>query len=43
MQIDDIEIFEIFPWDDNFETGIELIDEQHKELVSIRMKNLLTK
>ena len=24
------EFFEIFPWNENFETGIELIDEQHK-------------
>jgi hemerythrin-like metal-binding protein len=27
--------FEIFPWNDNFETGIPLIDEQHKELVRL--------
>lgn len=27
--------FEIFPWTVNFETGIELIDEQHKRLVDI--------
>ena len=27
--------FEIFPWNKNFETGIELIDEQHKKLVGI--------
>lgn len=26
---------EIFPWTANFETGIELIDEQHKKLVDI--------
>ena len=32
---DDVEIFEIFPWNENFETGIEIIDEQHKELVRI--------
>lgn len=25
----------VFPWSQNFETGIELIDNQHKELVSI--------
>ncbi len=30
-----METFEIFPWDKNFEMGIELIDEQHKQLVSI--------
>jgi hemerythrin-like metal-binding protein len=27
--------FEIFPWNCNFETGIPLIDEQHKELVRL--------
>ena len=26
---------EIFPWDANFETGITVIDEQHKTLVSL--------
>jgi hemerythrin-like metal-binding protein len=26
---------EIFPWNDNFECGIEIIDEQHKQLVSL--------
>ncbi|QOP40615.1 bacteriohemerythrin [Sulfurimonas marina] len=30
-----IDIFEIFPWDANFETGIEKVDEQHKKLVEI--------
>lgn len=30
---------EIFPWNDNFETGITLIDEQHKKL--IQLLNLL--
>ncbi|TLS65643.1 bacteriohemerythrin [Mariprofundus erugo] len=36
MQHDDpIEYFEIFPWDTNFETGIEHIDKQHKRLVDI--------
>lgn len=30
-----IAFFEIFPWNENFETGIELIDEQHKKLVDI--------
>ncbi|MCU7803389.1 MAG: bacteriohemerythrin [Candidatus Thiodiazotropha sp. (ex Lucinoma borealis)] len=30
-----IESFEIFPWDNNFETGIALIDEQHQKLVQI--------
>ncbi len=27
--------FEIFPWNDNFETGISIVDEQHIELVRI--------
>jgi diguanylate cyclase (GGDEF)-like protein/hemerythrin-like metal-binding protein/PAS domain S-box-containing protein len=31
----EIDFFEIFPWDINFETGINLIDEQHKQLVDI--------
>ena len=31
----EISFFEIFPWTDNFNTGIELIDEQHKQLVDI--------
>lgn len=31
----DIIYFEIFPWNKNFETGIDIIDEQHKELVKI--------
>ena len=35
MHNKEIEFFEIFPWDKNFETGIELIDEQHKELINI--------
>ncbi|MGB5457791.1 MAG: bacteriohemerythrin [Gammaproteobacteria bacterium] len=35
MADEDIEYFEIFPWDNNFETGIALIDEQHKQLVNI--------
>ena len=29
------EDFEIFPWDYNFETGIQIIDEQHQRLVDI--------
>ena len=39
MNIDDIGAFEIFPWNSNFEVGIEQIDNQHKELV--RIINLL--
>ncbi|MCF7969605.1 MAG: bacteriohemerythrin [Methylococcaceae bacterium] len=31
-------IFEVFPWNDNFETKIPLIDEQHKELVLLLNK-----
>jgi diguanylate cyclase (GGDEF)-like protein/hemerythrin-like metal-binding protein/PAS domain S-box-containing protein len=34
----EIEIFEVFPWNKNFEVGIELIDLQHKELVKILNK-----
>lgn len=29
------EIIEVFPWNNNFNTGIALIDEQHKEIVSL--------
>ncbi len=32
---DELIAFEIFPWNKNFETGVELIDEQHKVLVDI--------
>ena len=35
MPKEEITFFEIFPWNKNFETGIEIIDEQHKELVNI--------
>jgi len=35
MADEQIEFFEIFPWDKNFETGIAQIDEQHQELVHI--------
>ena len=28
-------LFEIFPWNRNFETGIDSIDQQHKVLVEI--------
>ncbi|MCH8497305.1 MAG: EAL domain-containing protein [Marinobacter sp.] len=34
----DKEHFEIFPWNRNFETGIEIIDEQHQVLVGILNK-----
>ncbi len=27
--------FEIFPWNENLETGIEIIDEQHKKLIEL--------
>jgi len=27
--------FEVFPWNKNFETGLEIIDEQHKKLLSL--------
>jgi diguanylate cyclase (GGDEF)-like protein/hemerythrin-like metal-binding protein/PAS domain S-box-containing protein len=35
MPNNELEIFEIFPWNSNFETGLEDIDLQHKQLVSI--------
>jgi len=38
MDTNEIEFFEIFPWDKNFETGIALIDEQHKKLIYILNK-----
>ena len=40
MSNDDINIeyFEIFPWNKNFETDIKIIDDQHKELVRILNK-----
>lgn len=34
----ELDNFEVFPWNDNFETGNELIDEQHKVLVSMLNK-----
>ncbi|NWF36917.1 bacteriohemerythrin [Mariprofundus sp. KV] len=30
-----VEFFEVFPWNDNFETGIPEIDDQHKQLVHL--------
>lgn len=30
-----VDLFKIFPWDKQFETGIDKIDEQHKKLVDI--------
>jgi len=35
---EDITSFKIFPWNDNFSTGIDIIDEQHKVLVDILNK-----
>ncbi len=32
--------FEIFPWNNNLETGIDEIDEQHKKLIEL-LNNLL--
>ena len=32
---DEMEFFEVFPWNPNFETGIALIDEQHQQLVGL--------
>ncbi len=36
--------FEIFPWNNNFETGIDEIDEQHKKLIELlnNLANILT-
>ena len=31
----DMEFFEVFPWNSNFDTGIEVIDEQHQKLVEL--------
>ena len=30
-----MESIDIFPWDDHFNTGLELIDTQHKKLVEL--------
>lgn len=30
-----MDYFEIFPWDKNFETGIDIVDQQHRKLVDI--------
>lgn len=38
VEENEIGYFEIFPWDINFETGIELIDQQHRHLVFILNK-----
>ncbi|MBK1850069.1 bacteriohemerythrin [Marinobacter sp. 1-4A] len=35
MSDDDTAVFEIFPWNRNFETGIDEIDQQHRVLVEI--------
>ncbi|WP_161957583.1 bacteriohemerythrin [Mariprofundus sp. EBB-1] len=35
MKNDAVEFFEVFPWNANFETGVALIDEQHKQLVHL--------
>lgn len=39
-----LDFFEVFPWNTNFETGNEEIDEQHKELVYLlnKLANTLT-
>lgn len=38
METKEADCFKIFPWNNNFETGIILIDEQHKVLVDILNK-----
>lgn len=30
-----IDSFEVFPWNENFETGLPLVDEQHRQLVQL--------
>ena len=36
--------FEIFPWNDNFKTGIQKIDEEHKKIIELlnNLANILT-
>ncbi len=34
-QSDVVEEFEVFPWHEHFDTGIEVLDEQHKNLVKL--------
>lgn len=31
----DVQHIDIFPWDDNFNTGLTEIDEQHRKLVQL--------
>ena len=33
-----IDHFEVFPWNENFNTGNEIIDEQHRQLVHLLNK-----
>ena len=35
VELDDPHFFEVFPWNDNFGTGNDIIDEQHKRLVAL--------
>lgn len=35
MESGNLEKFDIFPWNTNFETNVEIIDKQHKKLVEI--------
>ncbi|WP_188664786.1 GGDEF domain-containing protein [Terasakiella brassicae] len=35
MSKNKLDNFEVFPWNKNFETGVEVIDEQHKKLVDL--------
>ncbi len=35
MQNDTVENFEFFPWNENFNTGISIVDEQHQQLVRL--------
>jgi len=38
MTDDTVEFFEVFPWNPNLATGIEKIDEQHKQLIHLLNK-----
>ncbi len=35
MSKNKLDNFEVFPWNKNFETGVEVIDEQHRKLVDL--------
>ena len=43
-EVEKFEELEVFPWNENFETGIQEVDEQHKTLVILlnKLANSLT-